>query len=278
MPEKAELAHMAKCLNEQLKDKLCKYLVIYPNCKYIDKPFHSSCDLNYINQDGYKFVNIGLVCNYITSRGKKIIVDFLNYRFVISCLMHGRFSFQPDSTTVIACVFDGISAYFSDQTNEAYFSVCQYPSQHYDHIFKDVGPDIMTDEVTQEVYFKAIRNKRISGKEICDFLLEQNRISGIGNWLRAEILYNCRINPHRPLSSLTDNEIYALFYYSKTIVWDAFNKKGLTIATYKDPYGNEGTYECLCYGKSVDPNGYQINNSEFDKNKRRLHWCPQTQF
>lgn len=281
MPERAEIAHMANCLHSELINKICDLIIILPSSKFYAKPLHSSCNLQYqFNNDinnNYEYIRINMLLNQVISKGKKIIFDFGTIRFVSSCLMEGKWSFIPDNKVSIILKFGDFYVYYSDSRFEGYFSVCQYPSSEYDHLFKGVGLDILVDNITYEMYYNIIRKIKNQNTEICDFLMDQKKIAGIGNWLRAEILYCCRINPHRTLKLLSDQDIYNLLYYSKFIVIDALNKKGLTIQTYLDPYGNKGSYEPLCYGRNFDNNGFQICDTEFDKNNRRIHWCPQIQ-
>ena len=108
-------------------------------------------------------------------------------------------------------------------------------------------------------------------------MMEQKYMSGIGNWLRAEILYKSRISPFRKLSELSDVDIQNLFRDSKHTIMDGFSLNGLTIQDYKDLNGNIGKYECLCYGRNTDNFGNKINNQTQDRTDRRYHWVPELQ-
>lgn len=279
MPERAEIAIMSDRLASKLNGKLCKQIVIMSKyTKGYTKGLYSSSMLNYIQGDGYKWLNVDSNLSRITSRGKKIIFQFDKekyepFRFVSSCGMDGHWLWEQTKYTAIILVFDGILAFYEEQFRGGNFSVCHYPSFEYDHIFKDVGPDLMTDEVTYQIYYTIIKGKRISHLEIADFMMEQKYMSGIGAWLRAEILYKCRINPHRTLSSLSDQDIQNLFFYTKNTILIGYQSNGLTIQSYVDVDGNKGNYQCVCYGLKFDSYGNQII-TENDRNDRTIHWCP----
>lgn len=282
MPEKAEIAIMSDCLAAKLNGKLCLRIIIMAKYRNgYEKELYSSSKLNYNMGDGFKWLQVDSNLSRVTSRGKKIIFEFDKdryeaFRFVSSCGMDGHWSWEQNKYTALILVFDGIMAYYEEKARGGNFSVCSYPSQEYDYIFKDVGPDLMSDETTIQIYYNAIKGKRIQHLKIAEFMMEQKYLSGVGNYLRAEILYKCRINPHRTLSSLSDSDIQNLFYHSKMTIWETYKSNGLTIQSYVDPNGLTGTYQCLCYGRDSDNFGNRIV-TEKDRSDRTIHWCPNIQ-
>ena len=272
MPERAEIAIMADLIRDKVNGKKCEKIVILPT--YNKNEFYSSMSLNYIQYKNVKYVDIGLNLLNVFSRGKKIIFDFNNYRFVSGCGMTGKWSYQVSINTKIILMFEDTNIYYDEVKIGGNFSVCAYPSNEYNHIFKDVGPDLMTDEVNWEIYYRIIKDT--SDMKICDFMMEQKYMSGIGAYLRAEILYYSKICPYRLLSSLSNLDIYNLFYYSKTIIFESYRCNGLTIQDYVSPDGKMGTYLCKCYGRKSDDNSFQIIIQQ-TKGDRVIHWCPDVQ-
>lgn len=279
MPEKAEIAIMSDNLGSRLTGKLCKQIIIMSKYKNgYEKELYSSSKLNYIQGEGYKYLEVDAILSRMSHRGKKIIFEFDKdkyeaFRFVSSCGLTGKWSWKQSKYTALMLIFDNIVAFYDEVRIGGNFSVCLYPSIEYDHIFKDVGPDLMKDEVTFEIYNQIIRGKRIEHLKIAEFMMEQKYLSSIGNYLRAEVLYKCRISPHRTLISLSDQDVYNLFYYSKMTIWEAYRSNGLTIKDYLDMNGNPGTYKTLCYGRNFDDHGNQIV-TEKDRNDRTIHWVP----
>lgn len=68
-----------------------------------------------------------------------------------------------------------------------------------------------------------IHAKKIQNKRICEVLVDQSVISGIGNYLRADILYYAAINPIKKVKDLTKAELKALFRSIGCIMWFYYN-------------------------------------------------------
>ena len=107
-------------------------------------------------------------------------------------------------------------------------------------------------------------------------MLQPKYFSGVGNWIRAEILYECKIAPNRKLGDLTDSDVKHLYHWSIKILKDAYKVKGLTISNYIDPEGNYGTYKVKVYMQKTDPLGHKVITSVFS-DKRTIHWVPEVQ-
>lgn len=284
MPERAEIALMSDYLKTKMSGLKCDKMAILPKSRYWNEPLYSSMEISdnlCYKSEICRVYKIESNVQNVCSRGKKIIIELLNSNnetiiMVSSCGMDGRWSNTISANTSIILMFDDFNVYFDDITNKGLFSICKYLSPEYNHIFKDVGPDLMTEEVDVNVYFQVIRNARISKLKIMHFMMEQKYLSGIGNYLRSEILYKARINPHRKLETLSDNDVYSLFYFSKLTIWESYKSNGLTIKDYFDPEGNIGSYRCLCYGRDKDDNGFQIIKEDDDRG-RQITWCPDVQ-
>jgi formamidopyrimidine-DNA glycosylase len=283
MPERAEIAIMAYHLDTFFKNKNCKYVVIMERYKSsYNNGLYSSCHLNYQQGQGFKYIDIDCKLSGVNSRGKKIIFNFfdnpsIQIRFVSSCGMDGRWSLVETEKTCIKIIFEDCTAYYEQIYIGGNFSICCYPSKEYDHIFKDVGPDLMNDETTWPIYYNIMRNPKTLHWLISDYMMEQKFMSGIGNYLRADILYKSCIHPKRTLGSLSDIDLSNLWTNTKNTIFESFNSGGLTIKDYTDPFGNKGIYQKICYGKDFDSFGNIILSNEKDKNNRTIHWCPAVQ-
>lgn len=231
----------------------------------------------------------------IHSRGKKIIFDLAVGNsdtasvFLVSFLgMEGRWiPGNPDVRGTHSNLWINIgtklgiidviehTVYFDDMRHfgslDFYFSADDLKVA-----LSDLGPDILLDEITPELWSSIVRGLRNQDKQICDFLLDQKRIAGIGNWMRCEIMYRARIRPDRTLGSLTDEEVERLRQVMLQVTQEAVDSHGLTIRTYWDPFGRKGTYECHVYGKTHDPLGNPVVKSTF-KDGRTTHWVPAVQ-
>jgi len=70
------------------------------------------------------------------------------------------------------------------------------------------GPDPVQEQIEESWLFAILRKKRLPVKA---FLLDQAILSGIGNWIADEILYNARIHPETYTNSLSEEQMDALF-------------------------------------------------------------------
>lgn len=214
----------------------------------------------------------------IYAKGKKVIfecstfVDGFNLYLLSTLAMSGRWQYEEGKHSGIELVFDDCSAFFEDQRHFGSLVIC-FGEEELKLSLKAVGPDLLSDEISFEDYNQVISNKRIRSKQICSFLLEQKYFSGIGNWVRAEVLYESGIAPFRTLESLSLEEKKLLHYNSVKILREAYTKKGLTITNYISPNGEYGTYDVKVYMKDKDPEGNDIVRETFS-DKRTMHWVP----
>ena len=80
-----------------------------------------------------------------------------------------------------------------------------------------LGPDIFTKQFTLDHLKNICHNKNVG---ICGILTKQELVSGIGNYIKSEVLYISRINPYKKGKELSDPIIETLY---KTILHVAFS-------------------------------------------------------
>jgi DNA-formamidopyrimidine glycosylase len=61
-------------------------------------------------------------------------------------------------------------------------------------------------------------------------LLDQQIVAGIGNYLRAEILFNCRLDPWRKIADLTADELERLIHSIPLMAQRGYTKGGFTVS------------------------------------------------
>lgn len=134
--------------------------------------------------------------------------------------------------------------------------------------------DLRQDQllVSLKYYTSQIRNKRFRSKRIAEFMMEQQRVSGVGNYLRAEILYQAKISPKRLLTELSDDDIRTLYVCSLDVMFRSYASKG---GYYVGQDCGAG-FEKLVYKKPTDPNGYKVLTFP-DKKNRICYYVPEIQ-
>jgi len=145
-----------------------------------------------------------------------------------------------------------------------------------------IGPDLLSDVIDPKEWRNKLKNGRIKNKMICDYLMEQSYFSGIGNYLKSDILYICKIKPDRPVSGLSDVEIDLLLKVSLETIRESYSHGGLTIENFWSPDGTRGTYPTKVYNRATDDNGLTVHKIKCIKasgteDTRTTHWVPEVQ-
>jgi formamidopyrimidine-DNA glycosylase len=122
-----------------------------------------------------------------------------------------------------------------------------------------MGPDaseITLDELTEQLKLSSIQKH-----EIAKVLLNQKVLSGIGNYLRAEILYEANINPLTKTAELVEDEekIAALHMAIHKVLNEVMENAGSP--NYEDLNGDSGNYKFKVYTKSKAPNGRPVKKT-----------------
>ncbi|MER3477781.1 MAG: hypothetical protein C4287_16450, partial [Leptolyngbya sp. ERB_1_2] len=173
---------------------------------------------------------------------------------------------------------------------------------------KWLGPDVLpeSDEPFDQAQFK----QRLMSLQHGDFsedhldrtigavLLDQSSLAGIGNYLRAEILFLCQIDPWRNVSELTELELHQLCEMIPQIARRAYETGGSTVSdadrarmrqddTLVYRLGSEfGTRHyvfrrmnlpCLRCGTSIRQQKQVIHADAADEKTRIIYFCPTCQ-
>ena len=73
-----------------------------------------------------------------------------------------------------------------------------------------LGPDVLSEEVLAKPDLIERFRKR-NQINICKVLMDQKTISGVGNYICSEALYQSRINPYARVINLSDTDIVNLY-------------------------------------------------------------------
>lgn len=143
---------------------------------------------------------------------------------------------------------------------------------------KLIGPDIM-DEITDiNIFTQQLNKKNNIEKEIGVVLLNQKIISGIGNYLRADILWLSKISPFRKIKNLTNEDILHIFTNSKILTWNSYNvKKGVMYGYIKKNtiLPNKFKTDFFVYNKLIDVYNNKVIKEELGG--RYIYWVKSRQ-
>lgn len=246
MPEGPEVRIIAEELSSFLVGKKCISLTFRSNFT-----LHSS-DYSLENNQ----FELSKTCKSVYSKGKKIIFVFKGIRLVSACLMYGRWHFEEVPNWVIRLEYEFGNIYYSDKDRNSLFSIVD--KDNLTRILKDVGPDYF--EIDYDDFDQKISRPKIGSKHIQDFLMDQKEFSGIGNYLKSEILYESELHPQRELQTLTKKEKKKLFRKIKSVMQHSYEECGHTLDSFITPSGRRGNFVCKIYRSSkaktlLDKNG-----------------------
>mmetsp|Transcript_26570 Transcript_26570/g.59021 ORF Transcript_26570/g.59021 Transcript_26570/m.59021 type:complete len:726 (-) Transcript_26570:254-2431(-) len=125
-----------------------------------------------------------------------------------------------------------------------------------------LGMDIL-DEKTTGDGFVAMMDKTKPSMNICKFLMDQKKVSGIGNYILAEGLHRANIDPFACLSELSEQQKRTLFDELQATAQLSYASQGLTRTkggSYRTPDGERGRFEfnLQCYGQEICPRGRPV--------------------
>lgn len=160
-------------------------------------------------------------------RGKHILVRLDNERVLIAHLrMTGKFLYGPTGTPLpkhTHAIFNldkGQRLIFIDQRHFGMMKVV--PSAQLDDTqeLRLLAPEPFSDEFTPAYLHTALLRSRRTLKET---LLDQKRVTGLGNIYAAEVLFVARINPFKIAATLSKRRIPRLHVAIRTILSESLS-------------------------------------------------------
>jgi formamidopyrimidine-DNA glycosylase len=157
---------------------------------------------------------------------------------------------------------------YDDQLSYGTLVFCQ--KEEADKQRAEIAPDIMDKSTTWSVVKPRI-SKLHNPKPIEDVLADQSAIvSGVGNYLKSEILYKARIAPMRLTDTLSEDDWKRIFRAAKSVT-----SRMEKVVGQKD----EASYEksMHVYMKQHDRNGNPVQAYTSKRTGRRTYWVPPLQ-
>jgi len=151
--------------------------------------------------------------------------------------------------------------YYHDTRNFGTLRFCLSESELMKKL-STLGLDILDENTTAEA-FLAVMERTKQTVNICKFLMDQKKMSGIGNYILAEGLYRANIDPFACLSELSEQQKRTLFDEVQATAMISYASQGLTRqkgGSYRTPDGQRGKFEfnLQCYGQEKCPRGRPV--------------------
>jgi formamidopyrimidine-DNA glycosylase len=147
---------------------------------------------------------------------------------------------------------------------------------------KELGPDLLHESITFELFKTQIRKKVNDNKPIGNVIVNQKIISGVGNYLRADALWMAKISPFRKVIDIKDDELHLLYTSLVGLIWGDYDykngvKKGHISKSLKLP--NHYNRDFFIYRQEHDINDNKVKKEELfeGSQKRFIYWVEKIQ-
>ena len=190
-----------------------------------------------LENDLYLISTLGLMGKWVT-RGSKHQCMKLNYK-----VQDSASSNKPKSI------------YFVDQLHYGTFSII-FNKGEFAKKLATIGPSVLEpNELTKERFIAICRKH--NKKAMPEFLMNQKWISGIGNYLKAEVMYDACCSIASPIEDYSDSQLSRVYDSCIRIAHES---------TF-------GKYRLKVYRKRKDPHGNPVYCVK-TPDKRTTHWVP----
>ena len=228
MPELPEITVLARQMKGELIGKTFAGIeVLQPKCLNLpEETFVKSLT-------GAKLIDV-------SRRGKWIFIETDRGWLLLNLGMGGEILLVTRQTLPekYRLVFD-----FDDDTclavNFWWFGYAHYarPGELGEHsMTAKLGPDAL--DLSADDFAALLKGRRGGVKS---FLLNQSRLAGIGNVYVQDSLFRAKLHPLRPIYTLSDDEITALWQALRGILQESIDQGGS--ASERDLYGHKGRWD-----------------------------------
>lgn len=229
-----------------------------------------------------KKVIVGASFKKIQRRAKILQVFFSNGAIMIIHLkLTGRLLFRDkkkpldDYQHVTLSLDKGKELRFADARKFGWLKLIK-DKKELKKLLKDFGPEPL-DDLSLPIFQKILAS---SHRPIKIVLMDQKKISGIGNIYANEALFLARINPERPADKITKKETEKLYQSLEKVLLLGLRYRGASDNDYLDALGHKGSYQkhFLVYGQQGKPCSYCSGLIKRIKiGGRGTFYCPQCQ-
>jgi len=195
--------------------------------------------------------------------------------------MSGGWYVNPSKHTAFVVEYSGSGVPITRDTDKLFFN----DPRHFGTIkfvkgrdahakkLKTLGPCILTTHMTPDLFAQKVLSKPT--RTIAEALMDQSTVAGVGNYLKAEILFDVGISPWRQVTDVSAEEYVKLCSSVLRIASESYKSQGATISTYRTPDGDRGTtqFDFKVYSMKFCPAGHEVHREETPEG-RTSHWCP----
>lgn len=271
MPEGPEIWRAADNLNKALADR--KIEALFFAFEEL-KPFESELK--------------GTTVEKIEPKGKAILTYFANEWVLYSHnQLYGKWiirdsGMKPDTNRQLRVALHNSSrsAYLYSASDIEMLRQDEVSEHEY---IKKLGPDVIHPETSLEDILEQYQDDTFKNRKLTTLLLDQSFISGIGNYLRSEILFYVGVNPSLKLRDCPEQQIRELAGATRTLATRSYETGGITndpeiVKALKRENAERADYRHFVYkrtGKRCHKCGTVIREDK--TGGRKVYFCPRCQ-
>ena len=247
MPELPEVEVVRQSLDKKIKQKKVKKVIIrnrnlrfkipsnfanfLKNLKIIKVDRFSKYLILHLSNYSYCLIHLGMSGTIHTVYDNK--KNFLtNTSFYNSPTL-------PKKHNHVEIIFDNLKIVYNDPRRFGFFQLINN-SILLKKRFSQLGPEPFQSKFNLKYIFSFFKKKE---KNIKNFLLDQNFVSGIGNIYANEILFLSKINPLKKAQLLQKKECKIRMITARKVLLSAIKKGGSSIKNFKNIVGQKGNFQ-----------------------------------
>jgi endonuclease-8 len=134
-----------------------------------------------------------------------------------------------------------------------------------------LGPDMLSNPPSVKEFINIYRKK--NKWNICKALMDQSLVSGCGNYIKSEVLYDSNNSPYSIINELNDKKLTNIYRSFIKIINESYKNNGTSMLTYKDVNNKKGNYLLFLkiYKKKTTHKGEHVMKS-ITPDKRSTYW------
>ena len=247
MPELPEVEIVRESLNKKIRQKKVENVLVRNRNLRFKIPLNFENFLRYqkilevsrfskylifrLSNKSFCLLHLGMsgTIHILCSRKKNLVTNTSFYSSPILPKKHNH----------VEIIFKNLRLVYNDPRRFGFFQILKNENSLKKR-FLNLGPEPFDRKFNEKYIYSSLRNKE---KNIKNFLLDQNFVSGIGNIYANEILFLSKIRPTQKGATLNEKDCKKIAKNSQKVLRDAIDKGGSSIRDFKNTLGKKGNFQ-----------------------------------
>jgi len=247
MPELPEVEIVRQSLEKNIKQKKVKKVIVknrhlrfkipqkfkkfLEGKKIVNVKRFSKYLIFHLSNNSYCLLHLGMsgTIHIVRNNKKNLITNasFYSYQFL------------PKKHNHVEIIFKDLKIIYNDPRRFGFFEILN-DKYLLKKRFMKLGPEPFQSKFDLNYISTSFKGKT---KNIKNFLLDQNFVSGIGNIYASEILFLSKINPNKIAGSIKKDDIKKIIINSRNVLAKAIKSGGSSIRDFKNTEGKSGSFQ-----------------------------------